>query len=139
MKNYFIIILVAAGIILNGCDKEEEIIPNVSFSGMIYIPTMTENPMIFRTDINQRRLGVYGVVVYQSGPEEFYAFDLMCTNEKSAECLVEITDGATCTCPCCESRFFIVTQEGGIAEGPAKWSLKGYSTYVDGNYLVISN
>jgi nitrite reductase/ring-hydroxylating ferredoxin subunit len=126
-------------LVMSGCGKEEEVIPNVSFSGQIYIPGLFENPTIFQFDVNHYRLGINGIVIYRVSPDVFYAFDLMCPYEKSLDCLVEITDGAICTCPCCNSQFIIVMDPGSVVQGPARWPLKSYRTDVNGDYLYVSN
>ena len=128
-------------VLVISCAKDEEVIPNVSFSGKVYIPYLTSNPIIVKRDVENYRLGINGVLIYYAGTNEYYAFDLMCPYEKSTSCMVSITDGATCTCPCCGSRFIIVTNPGSVVEGPSQWPLKSYNTHVsiDGDYLYISN
>ena len=135
----FFIAIFLCTILLFGCKTNEDIIPNVSFSGQIYIPTISGNPTIVKYDLNQKRLGVNGVVIYRVAPDEYYAFDLMCPNEKSFDCFVKILDGATCQCPCCKTMYLIVTDPGSVVEGPSKWPLKSYQTYISGDYLTIYN
>jgi hypothetical protein len=122
-----------------GCSKIDEVIPNVSFSGQIYLPGLSENPVIVRYDQSYNRLGINGIVIYRLNQDEYYAFDLMCPYEKSLDCMVRITDGATCKCPCCDTQYIIVTNPAGIISGPSKWPLKSYRTVVSGDYLYVSN
>lgn len=140
MKVPFFILLLSV-LLLIGCASDDEIIPNVSFSARLYIndPIYSDNPFIVKRDASNQIIGNAGVVVYRASNSEFYAFDLMCTHEKSYSSLVEITDGATCTCPNCGSSYIIVTAESSIVNGPAKWPLKAYQCTVNGDYLYIFN
>lgn len=127
--------------ILTGCSQGEEVVPEVAFSISVNVndPSYNENPFIVRYDNSHRMAGIAGVVVYRLSNDEYYAFDLMCTNEKSINSLVEITDGATCTCPDCGSQFLIVQSISSVLKGPAKWPLKSYSCSISGDYLHIWN
>lgn len=140
IKTSLLFLLVSA-LLISGCSSDSEIIPDISFSSRIYVndPLYSENPFIVTRDLNNEIVGNAGVVVYRASNSEYYAFDLMCTHEKSRASLVEITDGATCTCPDCGSTYLIVTQAASIVKGPAKWALKSYKCSVTGDYLIIYN
>jgi nitrite reductase/ring-hydroxylating ferredoxin subunit len=140
IKTSLTYLLISASLIV-GCSSDSEIIPDVSFSSRIYIndPLYSDNPFIVTRDGNNEIVGNAGVLVYRASNSEYYAFDLMCTHEKSRSSLVEITDGATCTCPDCGSVYIIVTASSSIAKGPAKWPLKSYQCSVNGDYLYIYN
>ncbi|MBN2166499.1 MAG: Rieske 2Fe-2S domain-containing protein [Marinilabiliaceae bacterium] len=138
MKN-FLIIGITLLLILISCGDEEEIIPNVKFSGKIYIPGLYENPAIIKYDVNRYQLGIKGIIIYKIDYNHFLAFDLMCPHEKSITCLVKNNGDVICTCPCCNSKFLIATEGGGLIEGPAQWPLKTYNTTVNGDYLIVSN
>jgi nitrite reductase/ring-hydroxylating ferredoxin subunit len=140
-NRWFWVCLMVITITVGCSEKHDPIIPDVSFNATIYLndPAFSGNPFVVRTDQSGRIIGVNGVVVYRSTPDEYFAFDRMCTHEKRLDCSVKVTDGATVTCPCCESRFLIVTQDASIINGPAVWPLKAYRTSVNGDYLHIWN
>jgi len=135
------LLAIVALLMLTCCTKQEHQIPNVAFSTMFYLndKAFLANPCLLKTDFSGKRAGIYGVVAYRVSATEFYVFDLMCPNEKLATCLVEIEDGVSVRCPCCQSRFLIATGDGSVVEGAAGWPLKLYSSSVTGNYLNIWN
>jgi nitrite reductase/ring-hydroxylating ferredoxin subunit len=132
---------ILALLMLTCCTKQAHQIPNVAFSTMFYLndKAFNSNPCILKSDFSGKRAGIYGVVAYRVSTTEFYVFDLMCPNEKSMTCLVEVEDGVSVRCPCCQSRFLIATGDGAVVEGPAGWPLKAYSNSTSGNYLNIWN
>jgi nitrite reductase/ring-hydroxylating ferredoxin subunit len=136
-----LILAIATLVLLGGCSKNDEQIPNVSFSATVYLndPAMTNNPVVIRQDAAGRRIGISGVILYRVSPAEFYAFDLMCPHERTLNCEVALDDGASATCKCCGSMFLIATGDGAVLKGPASWPLKSYNCRVSGNYLNIWN
>ncbi|MFT3740581.1 MAG: hypothetical protein QM786_17670 [Breznakibacter sp.] len=125
----------------SGCVKQEDPLPDVSFSGSIYLndPAYAASSFIVKYDSNHNRLGVNGVVVYRISPDRFYVFDLMCPQDVSAGCYVSLRTSETCQCSCCESVFIIASSHGNVLEGSSKWGLKPYESQVTGDYLVIWN
>ncbi len=139
MKRYIYFLTIF--LLFTTCNNDrEEIIPNVSFYVSIYLndPLYSESPFIVIKDVAGNRAGINGVVVYRLTNETYYAFDLMCTNEKRPNCLVKIKDGVTCECSCCESQFLIATPYGDVIDGPAPWPLKAYKTSVTGGGTILN-
>ncbi len=127
-------------------DKDDDVVPDVSFDAMID-PTSPEyviqdNPFIVLPDALNRRIGVAGIVVFSVTSEEFYAFDLMCTNSDHDDIVlvgIEKPGSITMVCPECKSEFNVASEFGSVTKGPAKWPLKRYSTDKRGDYLHIWN
>jgi len=140
MKRLFLILVTL--LLFTTCNKEhEEIIPNVSFFVSIDLTDpkySAQNTFIVFKDVSGNRAGINGVVVYRLTSNEYYAFDLMCPNEKSVTCLVGIKDDVTCECPCCKTQFLIAVPYGDVIEGPSPWPLKGYKTQVTGGGTMLN-
>ncbi len=143
MKRLFFIFVTL--LLFTNCNKDhEEVIPNVSFHITINLDNPEYNSqntfIVYRGD-NGYRAGINGVVVYRLTSDTYYAFDLMCPNEKKVTCLVGLKDDVTCECPCCKSQFLIAVPYGDVIEGPSPWPLKGYKTQVmnGGSTLAIWN
>ena len=143
MKRLFSIFITL--LLLANCNKDhEEVIPNVSFHVTIDLTDpkySSRNTFIVHKDVAGNRAGINGVVVYRLTSDTYYAFDLMCPNEKKVTCLVGLKDDVTCECPCCKSQFLIAVQYGDVIEGPSPWPLKSYKTRVTngGTTLAIWN
>jgi len=145
MKKLISILLVLC--IAYACKNDsEEIIPNVRFNAEINLDNpqyMGKTPFFVMPGGVHRYVGVNGVVVWDNGGMDFYAFDLMCTHkhEDGRMHFVEIkTDGnPILKCPECGSEFLVAAEYGDIVKGPAKWPLKRYQTSITGNMLRIWN
>ncbi len=140
MRRYLYILFTI--LLFTTCNKDrEEIIPNVSFFVSINLDDplySSNNTFIVVRDVAGNRAGINGIVVYRLTNETFYAFDLMCPNEKRPNCMVEIKDDITCECPCCESQFLIATPYGDVISGSAPWPLKAYQTSVTGGGTILN-
>jgi len=124
----------------------EDIIPTVRFNAQINLddPEYSgSNTLIVEPDGLNPRIGVNGVAVFRYSPDEYYAFDLMCTHEHEIAGYYFVerqsNDDFTLKCPECGSEFLIITEFGSVTKGPATWPLKKYKTSVSGNYLRIWN
>jgi len=131
-------------------EDQEDIIPDVSFSGQLNFVNqdplyMQKQSFIVNYDSNGKLLGLGGVVVFKLLDDEYYVFDRMCPYEKDYDVLVEISevDGEEnygyCTCPSCGTQFSVNSEYGGVIEGVSKWSLKKYSAEVSDGTLYIWN
>jgi nitrite reductase/ring-hydroxylating ferredoxin subunit len=146
-KGIFCCLLVAVMTFTLSCNRDvEEIIPNKRFTTRInninQDPRYTkETSFVVKYDSEGKLIGHAGVVIYMLTADEYYAFDLMCPYEKQITCLVDLdeNDNIQCICPCCGSVFLIATEYGSIVSGPAKWTLKRYSTEVKDEHLFIWN
>ncbi len=142
------LVVASVMLVLAGSCKNDslDIIPNVRFTAQINLddPEYSgSNTFIVEPDGLNLRIGINGVAVFRSSPEEYYAFDLMCTHvhEKSGYFFVERMDKEdfTLKCPECGSEFLIITEYGSVTKGPATWPLKKYKTSVSGYFLRIWN
>ncbi len=139
MKRFLYIAVIL--LLFTTCNNREEIIPNVSFFVSVNLDDplySTKNTFIIVRDVTGNRAGINGIVVYRLTNDTFYAFDLMCTNEKRPGCMVSIKDDITCKCSCCESEFLIATPYGDILSGDAPWPLKAYQTSVTGGGTILN-
>jgi len=139
MKRLFFIFTIF--LFFTTCKEHEDIIPNVSFNVSIDLTDpqySSQNTFLFYKDLSGNRAGINGIVVYRLTSDTYYAFDLMCPNEKQNHCLVEIKDDVTCKCPCCDTEFLISVPYGDVIEGPSPWPLKGYKTQVTNGGTVLN-
>lgn len=145
MRKYGLIVLVMwMGL---ACKRDSvDIIPNVRFNAEINLDNpqyLGRNPFIIKPGGVNRYVGVNGVVVWESGLDNFYAFDLMCTHDhddKGIYFAKIVKEGdIILECPQCHSKFNIASEYGSVTEGPAQWPLKRYQTSVTGNMLRIWN
>jgi nitrite reductase/ring-hydroxylating ferredoxin subunit len=129
-------------LLFSTCNKgKEEIIPNVSFYVSVNLDDplySSKNTFVIVNDVAGNRAGINGVVVYRLTNDTYYAFDLMCTNEKRPSCMVSIEDDITCKCPCCNSQFLIATPYGDVISGDAPWPLKAYQTSITGGGTILN-
>ena len=138
MRRFFILFTLI--LLFSTCGDHEEVIPKVRFSVSIDLTDpkySSESTFIVYRDAAGNRAGINGVVVYRLTNDTYYAFDLMCPNEKQNHCLVTIKDDVTCECPCCESQFLIAVPYGDVLSGPSPWPLQGYKTEVTGGGTIL--
>ena len=108
---FFIVILAV------GCNKDSvNIIPNVRFIATVNIVPQYSGKslfMIMPSGSNQV-VGVNGVVVWNNGGDQYYAFDRMCTHthEDGKYHFVEIIEDGNpvVKCPECESEDLVATE-----------------------------
>ncbi len=83
--------------------------------------------------------GVRGILLIADGFNNYKAFDRACPYHPQEECaqVSMHSSGFYIEDTCCGSTFG--TDYGAPTGGPARNSLRQYNTYVDGNYLIISN
>jgi len=84
--------------------------------------------------------GVGGLIVYKESEDNYMVFDAACTydyidtcNVKSSESFQELME-----CPCCHSSF-LLSSEGNVFQGPAKYPLVQYQSFLDGAVLRVVN
>lgn len=130
-------------LLLFGCKKEEHPVPNYRFSAYVNLGLPDYNQQVFalRTDTYGARVGVAGVIVYRVAMDEYYAFECYCPHDKDPQCRVAVDkeDPTLAVCPCCGSRFLLLSEIGDVVEGPSAYSLKRYKTRVEGSTLIIYN
>lgn len=129
--------------LLLGCkDKHEVIIPNVQFSGTLYMnnPNYMVSPFLVSNDLVGNRLGTYGVVVFSQNSEIYYVYDIMCPFEKSSEGLImkPIAGNSIVTCKKCGSQYELSGGYGSVIKGPSHYSLKVYQNRYDSADFTLS-
>jgi hypothetical protein len=82
--------------------------------------------------------GYRGMIVYNEGNGVYRAFERACPYDPRSSCDPLIVDpsGLFIKHECCNSSFNF---NGNPMGGPASLDLLEYQTYVDGNYLKITN
>lgn len=80
-----------------------------------------------------------GVIVYNAGDGEFYAFDRTCPYDMPNSVAVE-TDGTgvLATCPVCGTEYVFPSMGTPTFDGPGTWPLREYKVYYNQNNGVLS-
>lgn len=128
--------------ILSGCDNDQVVdqIPykpfndiSINLTGQQYLPLKSVGYVTIDG-------GVKGIVLYKNPfKEEYFAYERNCSFEPTASCArIEIDDsGLFMIDPCCASQFSF--ESGYPIAGPASYPLRRYKTYLDGNFLTITD
>ena len=151
--NLKLLLLLVPFFLLENCNKENP-------DGYYEIPYVYVNKTInldLPTYSNLLNVGGYavignegykGIIVYNKGNDEYIAMDRSCTFNSISECAVVSVDNSATfiRCghyegsdwiACCNSKF---TMDGySVLEAPAKYPLKHYQVFKNGNILTISN
>ena len=136
------LLVVGTLLFLFGCKKEEHPVPNYRFKAYVNLglPDYNQQAFTLRTDSYGARVGVAGVIVYRLAMDEYYAFERYCPHDKDPQCAVAPDEDPTlAVCPCCGSKFLLLSEIGDVVEGPSAYSLKRYKTRVEGSTLIIYN
>ncbi len=82
--------------------------------------------------------GYRGLIIYNEGNDIYRVFDRACTFDPHSSCEPIVVDpsGLFLKHACCNSNFNFSGEPTG---GPASVILLEYRTFVDGNYLKITN
>ncbi len=141
-------------LISSSCKKEEHHpIPDVYVNFMINLNTDPEffhlraqgtSAVITSSTIGAFNLGYdnNGIIIFNAGDGEFYAFDRTCPYDIPESIIVE-TDGLSglATCPHCGSVYVFPSLGVPTLDSPAKWPLKKYNAFYNPNTgdLIVSN
>lgn len=159
MKNsnlhLFLVISLLLLLISSNCEREEKHpIPDVYVHFIINLQTDPEffrlrsqgaSAIITSTDIGVFNLGYdnNGIIVYNAGDGEFYAFDRTCPYDIPESIAVETEDAlsAFATCPRCGSVYVFPSLGVPTIDSPSKWPLKKYNAIYNPNTgdLRVSN
>ena len=142
MKAFIILTILFFFLLLPSCSKDDDPVPNVSFTAYIdiFLPDYSKTVFTVNRDRYGNQIGVSGVIVYRLSNSEFYAFERYCPHDQKLSCRVALDDdNSMAICPCCKSEFLVLSSTGDVVSGPSRYSLKYYRTRIDGTYLVISN
>lgn len=79
--------------------------------------------------------GFRGLIIYNEG-SAFRAFDRACTHDPRSECTPVVVDASTLFMEhdCCGSVFNF---DGRPSAGPAQFRLMEYTTFVEGDFLLV--
>jgi nitrite reductase/ring-hydroxylating ferredoxin subunit len=131
----FIIPLIFA--IINGCDDNDQWIPNVRVQKSLHLSTDLATLGLLQA--GNFTGGVNGIIVFRLADREFNAFDRTCSYQPAENCAVFFNhELLLAECPCCESLFELF-ESGAVQKGPARRPLKQYRAVVTGDILYISN
>ena len=150
----FLVFSLVFTLISTSCEKEERHpIPDVYVNFMINLKTDPEF-FILRAQgtsvvINSSTIGLLslgfddnGVIIYNAGDGEFYAFDRTCPYDIPESIAVE-TDGLNglATCPQCGSVYVLPSIGIPTIDSPSRWPLKKYNAFYNPNTgkLIVSN
>lgn len=91
--------------------------------------------------IENSAIGFGGLLVVHSMLENgvYYAYDLACPHEVSADVLLFVNDQLEAECPQCHSTYSILYGGGGPTGGPTKAPLRSYATQRTSRGLLIYN
>ena len=137
-------------LLIQSCNKERQVpVPYVYVNYTVYLNNPSNNnlrvPNGYLLIPDQ---GNMGIILYRRSDtvesDDFVAFDLTCTYEVQnpdslqRTCKLKVDNtGFYLECPCCGSKFTI--WDGLVASGPARWSLKEYTTSLTISQVRIYN
>lgn len=135
-----LLLLLVSSLIMPSCESNRgQIIPYVK----VYVPLLLYADLadmgIGTTKILPEH-GYQGIVLYRANDQEFYAYDLTCTEFPEHDAAVEEDDTfvGVFECPDCGSTYVLVN--GAYPNsGPAEFPLVEYRTSIQGDVLIISN
>jgi Rieske Fe-S protein len=142
IKIFFVMGLLALNATNCTKDNGRSQVPNVSFDIFLNITNQLNNVAL---GVGQGMLypgGFKGIIIYKNFPDpelpEFNVYERCCTTYPNDTCTVLIdSTGFWAKCPCCKSQFWL--NDGSVKNGPAKFPLKQYQTFVSGSTLEIRN
>jgi len=127
-------------ILVAGCQNEyfEEPIPlvpvnfQINVNNPVYLDLHTRGWMYLNDE------GVRGVIVYKRSQFEYEVMDRNCSFQPNSACATVDVHPSNLYLidTCCGSTFDF---DGNPTSGPAYIPLRGYSTRMDGNFLVVTN
>jgi nitrite reductase/ring-hydroxylating ferredoxin subunit len=128
-------------ILLAGCKKEVgQTLPYSYVDVTLTIPSELSSLSIGSATIcpDKGYNGLKGIIIYRDDLYQFKAYERLCRNyPNDTSAIVLEDDNVRATCPTCGSQYELVY--GTVITGPAKFSLKTYTTSVSGNFLYIRN
>jgi len=137
----FVFLLIACLPFACNSNKETEpYIANVPVRVEVTLTNIEARPLFnYPNILILKNVGVKGIVLYQSAPNVFVAFDAACSFRPSLECekLSLHSSGLYMVDSCCRSQFNL---DGSIRIGPAYRPLRFYNTtFLQANKLLIIN
>jgi hypothetical protein len=130
---------------LTSCENVDSGIPNypVYIKRYIYdIPLIADGSYLYvdKTEFGEDRIGYGGILVVKAYDGFYYAFDIACTNEKSASIHISKPDGTLkCKCESCGEEYDLSFGLGTPTKGISNVPLKRYNVAIDDwNYIVVT-
>lgn len=141
-KILFYVTALLLSVLLLHCKGDKNFVfPYVRIDMTILIPIDMANVGNFDSKIYPDE-GFGGVLIFRVSENEFFAFDMACTRELSDSCIVSEFEGSQIIwqCKCCNSQYTIDPHSGCyVSKGPTSYPLKQYRTYIDGDFLYVTN
>ncbi|HEX8608810.1 MAG TPA: hypothetical protein VF679_09240 [Pedobacter sp.] len=126
-------------LVLTGCGKENNFIPNIAVS---FSAPLTD-PRLIRLSspggaVAFDGFGVAGIIIYRTTAGNYVAYDRCSTVNPERQCAVELdAPSFTATDKCSGAKYLL--EDGSPAKAPAKTSLKRYNTYISENSIQVTN
>lgn len=140
MPRFARLLFFTAGLfLLTLCTDQDQVVPYVKVNISIYLYDPEFSALQGIGNSIAVTGGVSGILIYRLSMEEFLAFDRTCTHNVDDFCQVFSDDSGLFAVDtfCCGSKFLLL--DGSVVKGPAKYPLKQYNTYFDGQYLTVYN
>lgn len=153
-KIRFFLITITLLLVLNSCNKKNDVIPDViiDFTLDIYDPQFVNLNALggsVTVDANTNNWGRFaagfngnGIIIY-CGVDEYLAYDRTCphdyeVNGLSVKVNINPTSSIEAVCPKC-STIYSLSANGTPASGIGRYPLKNYRTSFDGRYVRVWN
>jgi nitrite reductase/ring-hydroxylating ferredoxin subunit len=151
-KITFFFILALSAITFSSCNKSEnDVVPNVyvDFTLDLNDPEFYNLNSIGSDTVNARTnnwgsaaagYDGNGIIVYNGGSDEFYAYDRTCPHDLAVNNLsVKVRiDFTIAVCPKCGTTYSLQAS-GTPISGIGRYPLKNYRTYFDGRFVRVWN
>lgn len=140
MQKFIISLFICCSLLLFSCEKElrDEVIPytlvneDINLKNLQYLNLTNVGGFVYY------EAGFRGLIIYNEGNGYYRVFDRACTFDPRSNCdpLIVDASGLFIKHTCCNSNFNFNGEPTG---GPASLRLLEYRTFVEGNYLKITN
>jgi nitrite reductase/ring-hydroxylating ferredoxin subunit len=145
MKLQLFFIYVFCILSFTSCKEDNDIInnnpylPNYGFEYVINTNFPQFNVLNFPSNgvfIDAPGVGIRGIIVFNTGNNNFVAYDAACPNQPLADCSTMILSGVTAKCPCDDAIYSLFT---GLAPNK-QYPMKPYRVQIiDANTLKVFN
>lgn len=130
MKKQWILLFLAAWIVSASCNRNNTMLPTVSFSVSVNI----NEPAFFDATVPMGWVyynGAYAnLIVYRVDQDHFHIYDVRSTYNPTNPCNVRVnTDDVTVSDPCSTSKWLL--NDGSLISGPATYALLEYNYSFD--------
>jgi Rieske Fe-S protein len=139
LLKYIYVVFFNAMILLSCSDQViEDGIPQVIVNETINLKNYQYQPLAFIGGYVYLNAGVRGIIIYRQSVDEYIAIERNCTFQPLDPCAIVSVDQSTLFLidTCCTSTFDF---NGFPTGGPATLPLRQYNTFLNQNYLTISN